>query len=229
MELKVIAFDLDDTLYPERMYVLSGFQAVSIWIEAEWGKPAAEVYRELETYFRNGVRGDTFNRWLEAHALMTNGNLHKMVEVYRDHLPHLKPYSDVLPSLNSLSGRFSLALITEGYRKVQGRKIDALGIRELFGFIHIGGEEERDNWKPNPYPFRKLCDHFSVRPSQAMYIGDNPAKDFHGARKLGMSTVRMLREDGLHRQVKAMDESYEADINVRDMAEFESTILSDKD
>src|SRR4030066_168009 len=38
---RAIGFDLDDTLYPERAFVLSGFGAVAGWIEAAVGLPGA--------------------------------------------------------------------------------------------------------------------------------------------------------------------------------------------
>ena len=32
-----VVFDLDDTLYPERAFALSGFAAASAWASGEWG------------------------------------------------------------------------------------------------------------------------------------------------------------------------------------------------
>ena len=34
---EAIIFDLDDTLYPERAYVLSGFHAVAVWGKTHLG------------------------------------------------------------------------------------------------------------------------------------------------------------------------------------------------
>ena len=38
--VKVVAFDLDDTLYPEREYAFSGFAAVAEAFEQRLGEPA---------------------------------------------------------------------------------------------------------------------------------------------------------------------------------------------
>ena len=49
-ERPVLVFDLDDTLYPERQFALSGFSAASTWAEAELGIAglAAEMTRLLD-------------------------------------------------------------------------------------------------------------------------------------------------------------------------------------
>ena len=43
--MKAVIFDLDDTLFPERTYVLSGFRAVGDWI--------SETY-SIRGFFGNG-------------------------------------------------------------------------------------------------------------------------------------------------------------------------------
>jgi putative hydrolase of the HAD superfamily len=225
--LRVVAFDLDDTLYPERSFVLSGFQAVAQWAQTEWGISATDTYRALEADFLAGVRGNTFNRWLDSHQISGKEALSSLLEIYRSHQPNLELYPDVLPALDMLQNQYSLALITEGYRGVQERKIQALGVRDRFEFVHVGGEDERENWKPSPYPFQRLCAHFSIRPEQGVYVGDNPAKDFHGARALGLMTIRMRREDGLHAEAAPPEESYSADMTIQTMADLESAILTE--
>jgi putative hydrolase of the HAD superfamily len=40
----------------------------------------------------------------------------------------------------------------------------------------------------------------SVAGGEAVYVGDNPRKDFRGAREAGMATIRIRRPEGLHAQ-----------------------------
>jgi len=56
-------------------------------------------------------------------------------------------------------------------------------------------------------------------PREAMYIGDNPQKDFIGAKGLGMKTIRIIRENGDHMQDK-VDAEYEADTSVHDLRDI---------
>ena len=50
-----IVFDLDDTLYPERDYVLSGFKAVASWAEARLGVPSLGGFSGLRRLFDKKV------------------------------------------------------------------------------------------------------------------------------------------------------------------------------
>jgi putative hydrolase of the HAD superfamily len=79
--LKAIAFDLDDTLFPERDYAFSGFGAVAEWAEQALGLEAGQAARNLRGYFDSGVRGDTFNRLLHSHGLPVEPWLKEMIRV----------------------------------------------------------------------------------------------------------------------------------------------------
>ncbi len=57
--LRAVVFDLDDTLYPERAYVLSGFHAVAAWAEEQLKIPRRLGFAELRQLFEDGVRGNT--------------------------------------------------------------------------------------------------------------------------------------------------------------------------
>jgi putative hydrolase of the HAD superfamily len=195
---RAVVFDLDDTLYPERDYVRSGFAAVAAWVSESSGESQPSVFDELWAMFEAGVRHDTFDRWLEQRGRAGSESA-AMIEVYRRHRPRLSPYADVVPTLDRLRGKARLGLITEGFRMVQEAKLDALGLRPRFDKIVLLGEDERTDWKPSRGPFDRWLAGDGIAPEEAVYIGDNPAKDFLGARRAGWRSIRIRREDGLHR------------------------------
>ena len=86
-----IVFDLDDTLYLESKYVLSGFRAVADWLCPKIKEDRHAGYRQLEALFNAGVRGDTFNVWLAGYRLAPEDWITPLVEIYRDHTPRLEP------------------------------------------------------------------------------------------------------------------------------------------
>jgi putative hydrolase of the HAD superfamily len=169
--LKVIAFDLDDTLYPERSYVLSGFAAVAKWAQDELEIPAAQGLAELRQLFESGVRADTFNRWLTTHGLEADLLVPSMVQVYRSHQPDIQPYDDTVSALDEMRVAYRLALVTEGFGEVQAMKLESIGLQDYFEFVHIGDENEREKWKPSQYPFERMLDQMSVSGNQAAYVG----------------------------------------------------------
>ena len=215
--LKAIVFDLDDTLYPERQYALSGFAAVADWADGSLGIPSEQGYAELEAYFNDGVRGDTFNRWLEAHDLVPDRSITEMVKVYRDHTPSLEPYPETRAVLKTLADEYRLGLITQGHKPGQQRKLDALGLAEMFEAVVIMGEEDRQDWKPSKVPFQRLLAETDLQGDQAAYIGDNPLKDFVGARQLGMLTIWVRRPEGEHVDDLPPGPEYLAEIELSDL------------
>lgn len=223
-----IAFDLDDTLYPERTYVLSGFQAVANWAEQALGIPAQVGLGRLSDLFQAGVRGDTFNRWLRGYALPEQPWLEDMIKVYRDHRPNLAPYPDVIPCLKALQNECTLGIITEGVQRVQEMKLQALRLPVPFASVIITDITERDHWKPSVVPFQRFLLDVGIPATHTWYIGDNPRKDFRGARKLGISTVRLRRDDGLHREQEPLELADRPDCEIHSLSEL-SEIIHNRD
>jgi putative hydrolase of the HAD superfamily len=219
-----VAFDLDDTLYPERDFVRGGFEAVAGWAAQSLGEEPEAVFDELWEMFEAGVRHDTFDRWLERHGRTSAAERNAMIEAYRGQRPQLVPYPDVLPALDRLHGKVRLGLITEGWRSVQDAKLDALGLRTWFDRIVVLGEDERSEWKPNRRPFDRWLEGCSIGPESAVYVADNPSKDFLGARRAGWTSVRVRRSDGLHRDEEPATAAARPDAEVPDLSQLESVL-----
>ena len=218
LKLRVIAFDLDDTLYPEREYALSGFRAVAEWAEAALELPRTQVYAELKALFESGVRRNSFNRWLEGRGLPPGIWLEVMVNHYRQHVPELAPFPGTVELLENLHGSYRMAILTQGYAAGQRGKIKALAVERYFDTILILGETEREQWKPSRRAFERLLAQLNVRSDQVAYIGDNPEKDFYGARQLGIRTVRVRRPGGEHTHKEPIDPSYAPDVQVNEFS-----------
>ena len=68
----VLAFDLDDTLYPELSFVKSGFCAVAIMLEESYGlERSGSMARMLCSLHTHG-RGAVFNDLLKSRRLFSN-------------------------------------------------------------------------------------------------------------------------------------------------------------
>ncbi|MGD0175172.1 MAG: HAD-IA family hydrolase [Anaerolineales bacterium] len=195
--LKAVVFDLDDTLYPEREYIRSGFRAVGEWAEQRLGLSQAIVRAELQALFDAEFRGDTFQWWLSERGL-PESLLGEMVRIFRTHTPRIVLSPDAERVLYELKPGYRLGLVTEGRRENQQAKIRALGLERWFSAVVILGEEERTEWKPSRKPFDWMLGMLSVAGEEAVYVGDNPRKDFRGAREAGMATIRIRRPEGLH-------------------------------
>ena len=223
--LRAIVFDLDDTLYPERAYVLSGFEAVATWAEEYLGIPVAQGFAELRRLFDDGVRGDTFNRWLESHGVNPDDWLPQMVQVYREHDPHIEPYPEVPKLLQRLRPRYRLGLVTDGYAEVQKRKLTALGLTSCFDALVFSDESGREAWKPSSRSFEIVLERLGVPGPEVVYVADNPAKDFLGARQVGMWTVRVRRPDGLYSHLEPPSLEHAPNVEIETLCELETLLM----
>jgi putative hydrolase of the HAD superfamily len=194
-----IIFDLDDTLYLERDFVQSGFQAVDQWCAETLGLDG--VRGLSQEYFESGRRGDIFDAVLERMNVQNrNETVKAMVRVYREHAPEIALAPDAVRCLSTLKGEVHLGLLTDGNSVTQWRKIDALGIRETFEEIVVTGDWGAEFFKPNLRGFRHLERRLNCPSTNFVYIADNPSKDFTAPYELGWKTVRVKRPAGLYSQ-----------------------------
>lgn len=220
--IKAIIFDLDDTLYYELDYVKSGFRAVSNYMNTKYGVPVDEFYQELLNILELEGRGKTFDLGLKNFSLPEK-EVKKMLEVYRSHLPEkIRLYKDAENMLNKLkkNNEYKTGVITDGNSLVQWSKIRSLGLEELVDEIIVTDDFGIENRKPNIFSYQKLLGIFKVKAEEAVYIGDNPVKDFITAKKLGMKTIRVMRKQGMHVN-KRMEEAYEADYEVDSLKDLD--------
>jgi putative hydrolase of the HAD superfamily len=222
---RAIVFDLDDTLYPERDYVLGGFRAVAAWAEANLGIPAWQGFAELQRLFELGVRGNTFDRWLGEHSLWADGLVPQLVQVYRAHDPALMPFPEVPGVLTSLRGRYQLGLVSDGYLTVQRRKLAVLGLAHYFDAVVFSDEWGRDAWKPSRVPFEAVLKQLKVKAPHSIYVGDNPLKDFLGARQAGMYTVRVQRPGAEYTHLEPPSPQHSPHWMVASLNELEQVVL----
>jgi putative hydrolase of the HAD superfamily len=211
---RAIIFDLDDTLYPEKEYVLSGMKAVARWAEKELRFPAEQTFSELREMFETGVRGDTFNRWLSGKSLDAQALTPKMVEAYRLHEPQIQPYDGARQLVERLSAGCDLGLISDGYLQVQMRKWKALRLEEFFKVVIFSDAWGRAAWKPSVKAFEEAIRQFGYEASDMAYVADNPAKDFFPARAVGMKSVRFRREDGVYSHLEPSSPDYAPDCEI---------------
>lgn len=214
---RAIVFDLDDTLYLERDYVFSGFRAVASWAAKPLAIPVEQGYAELVDLFTAGVRGDTFDRWLAGHR-QPPSLVPQLVDVYRQHEPVLRPLPGIPALLASLRRQVALGLVSDGYLEVQRRKLAALGLAHYFDAIVFSDQWGREAWKPSLRPFTIVTELLAVTGSEAVYIADNPAKDFLGARQAGLHTIWLRHSGGDYVDQAPPTAAHAADIVVDSLA-----------
>ena len=215
--IAAIAFDLDDTLFPEEQFVRSGYRAVSQYVRARFGW---EIFDELVHRFESGQSGDLFTPVLaERLGSVEESFIRELVQVYRAHEPCIETFPDCRGVLECLRRRYALAIISDGWLAVQQRKLDALKISDYFSAVIFSDLWGREYWKPHARPYTACAEALALEPKTLVYVGDNPAKDFITARQLQIATVRIRRPGTLHFSLQ-LDKEHEADHELSSLDEL---------
>lgn len=191
--LNAVIFDLDDTLYSEKEYVRSGYQAVAHILPQV--KDAAQKLWEAFENKKSAIDEVLINESINTEELKQ-----KCIETYRCHQPDIHLYDSVEEMLIQLRKQgFLLGIITDGRPEGQIAKIKALGLERYIDHIvvtdELGGVEYR---KPNEKAFVLMKEQFGVEYTEMCYVGDNIKKDFVAPSKLGMRAIWFRNIDGLY-------------------------------
>jgi putative hydrolase of the HAD superfamily len=220
--IKAIVFDLDDTLFPEHQFVLSGIHAVSDWISNQLS--VTGFFEIAWKLFKDGKRLTIFDQALDILGVpYTPDLIQQLVQVYRNHKPTISLHPDAAWALHYFKQGRSLGIITNGFPYTQQNKIDALGVESQFAAIICCGAYGVEYFKPNPFAYQKMMELTGHQPNEYIYVGDHPYKDFPGAKALGWKTVRICRPDGEYTNVKA-SASDDAELKITSLYELESII-----
>jgi len=214
--VKGIVFDMDDTLYPEVMYVKSGYKQVAQWIKENYAGLVADFeVSDLETklwsYFEmhkpaiDELVGEVFGNKeafidLDGKPIDKDALKAKLLRVYREQKPQIAPYEGVISFLQDIKSRgIKIGMITDGRVDGQNAKIEALGIRDLFDDIiitdELGGTQFR---KPCDISFRIMQNRWRIPYEQIVYVGDNLSKDFIAPKQLGMQSIYVCNTEGIY-------------------------------
>lgn len=189
----VVAFDLDDTLVAEALFIKSGIYHIARRLSGKL--PAISPLRIagcMETALLNYTNHySALEHFLEQERLSCMIDMKEVVAEFRNHRPdpeiyHLPPsIEDILLSLKDKG--YPLALITDGRSTTQRNKIEAAGLYRFFNDSDIFISEETGHDKMSPDNFLAVMRKYAGA-TEFHYVGDNPPKDFLHPSRLGWAT-----------------------------------------
>lgn len=187
----MVVFDLDDTLYFEADYVRSAVDAVATFV-AGCSDMTFEVAKAIVQSAPSVGAG--FDLLAERAGANVNGehlSAAAMVKVYRTHMPYIALRSGAAQLLDALKSRgIRIGMITDGRCVTQINKYKALGLEKYILESDFLVSEATGADKNSPKPFERMM---LLHPDETnwVYIGDNPAKDFHWPNVFGWTTIEI--------------------------------------
>jgi len=213
--VKNFVFDLDDTLFRESDWVRSALKHTAEVVAEIYPLNSEMVFESFWNGLQSRGRGKVFRKSLEEVGLDdVEGLFPYLFYRYRVHQPDdLELMPGVESTLKILRDQgCKLGIITDGVITAQQNKVKGLGLEKMVDaviYTEVFGFEFR---KPSSVPF-KVMKRWLGNEGEFYYIGDNPDKDFIGAREEGYKTI-MLKDEGNSRKIADLDKNQLADIEI---------------
>jgi putative hydrolase of the HAD superfamily len=198
MNIKLISFDLDDTLWDTAPVIASAEVVLRDWLQANaplLGDVPVEhlfaireriVLAEPELKHRiSALRRRVLTRALEdvGYGQMQAQQLAELgFEVFLQARHKVEIFPEVQPMLELLSQHYALGVITNG-----NADVSRLGLADYFRFALCA--EDLGIGKPDPAPFVEALRRSGVPASEAVHVGDHPRDDIAGAQRAGLRAV----------------------------------------
>jgi putative hydrolase of the HAD superfamily len=220
---------MDDTLYLERDFVRSGFQAVASHCAQRVPVSARSIFDALWQDFDQGIRGEAFDRLIDRlPSLRGSVSVEELISVYRAHEPDITLAQGMPALLTDLRGRGSrLGMITDGVPAMQRRKSAALGLARWDVDAVYPWDWGPAYGKPHARAFVEMETRSGAAADRLTYVADNPAKDFVAPKARGWRTIRLRMPGQLHELAEASDDAHAPDVEARDVATLARMLLSE--
>lgn len=226
--LKLICFDLDDTLWDFESALQRAEDALHLWLDDQYPpfarKHSADDLRALRGKLlseRADLRHDIGRVRLLAMQLAAErsgydsnsarGLAEAAFKKFMYHRNQVELFADVVPVLERLRTRYRVCSITNGNADLQ-----AIGITHLFH--HSLAAEHVGAAKPAPDIFIQACRQAGVTTAEAVHIGDDAENDILAARAAGMKTI------WINRRAEPWRHDQPADAEIRDLSELEARL-----
>ncbi len=168
-----------------------------------------------------------FNRLLERYRQDSQEQVQQLIQLYRTHEPSLQLPRESREILDWIGNQgMKTGVITDGYLVVQKNKVKALGLEDLMDFIICTDSLGREHWKPSPRAFEVILEELGCPSESAIYVGDNPIKDFIPGNLLGMVTVQLISQHGVYREASSTQDMSKARHVINSLAELKSLLKS---
>jgi putative hydrolase of the HAD superfamily len=191
-DARAIVFDLDDTLYPYRRFVTSGFAAVAEHFEREFGVAAGDVFDLLVREHAGANHGSELQAAIRTFALPEEA-LGEAIRVMRDHAPYLLLPTETRDALAQLRQKgWKLGVLTNGTPAIQARKIAALRLEGCVDAVVFATEYGTGEGKPERDGFQEVARRLDVPVDRTVMVGNDERCDIAGATNAGMLAIHCL-------------------------------------
>ena len=203
MAIKLLTFDLDDTLWPCMITIMRTEEQLHQWfIKHHPGISSLYSIKQLRQkrqqlakkhqHIAHDLTALRKKSFLELAVEMNYSPekeqqfIQDAFELYSLERNKVSLYDDVIPTLELLKTDYLLGAVSNG-----NADIYRIGLGHLFKFSWSAADAGQQ--KPHPIVFDSLMAKYNLKPTEIIHIGDDPISDIEGARQSGIRAIWLNR------------------------------------
>ena len=214
MRIKAIIFDLDDTLYDCTGLLTEASRKRAAKAMSESGIPCTdeEIFNmQNEAMDKYGPYYNVFNEIAKKYGA-DQEVVYKAFRAYNSsEVSGIESFHDVKPTLKQLKRiGLKLFLVTVGVHQRQEKKIQLLGINDLFDQIVISDQEVGLLIEEC---YDMLLKKYGLDGREVAVVGDRVREELRIGNLMGMTTIQMLH--GRYKSIPDTSQRYKADYKIK--------------
>lgn len=197
--IKYISFDLDGTLADDKFDSL-------IWCEEiprlyakkkNLTLKAAKQY-VFATYFEAKYI-ENVPRWTDIAYWFSRFGLKDYNALINDMKKHICVYPDTVKTLEYLSKKYKLIVVSAAERKFLNAKLEAEGLSKYFCKVY-SSTSDFNSQKKTEEMYSKILKKLKVKPEEVVHIGDDLLGDYEAPTKVGIKAYHLVRSNKMKSQ-----------------------------
>ena len=203
MAIKLLTFDLDDTLWPCMITILRTEERLHQWFANHHPdipnqytiKQLRQKRKELAKKHQHiahdltALRKKSFSQLSQEMGYSPQQEQQFIQDAFDFYIVErnkVSLYDDVIPTLERLKTNYRLGAVTNG-----NADIYRIGLGHLFEFSWSAADAGQQ--KPHPIVFNSLLEKQKLKASEVIHIGDDPISDIQGAQQSGIQAIWLNR------------------------------------
>ena len=207
MSIKLLTFDLDDTLWPCMVTILQAEHEMHQWYEKHHSQISDRytiqdlMHKRIElakqhTHLNHDISAirhlalSQLAQELRYNKTQEKQFVEQAFDIYYVARNKVKLYSDVIETIKKLHQRYRLVAITNGNADIFRTNT---GLSDYFEFSWSAAQAGVQ--KPDPTIFFDVIEKTGIASEQIVHIGDDPESDILGAQNANIRSVWLNRDD----------------------------------
>ena len=181
--VKVVGFDLDNTLFDQSTYEFPVFEKIAALTAQYYGIDEKQYFSAMQSLYYENVKSDLFGKAFmkvsEKPSDWESFVVQTILPVYRKYIPKILTLTSLGQVLLELVQTYDvkIVLITNGRVKTQQSKLKALGLEEFFDLLLISDQYLPVERKPSTHMFTETLKYFNISAEEMIFIGDDDLRD----------------------------------------------------